>query len=58
MSATDRYVRKVGRPGAEWATKVHEKPSALAAQYPAKTLKQLLNEKPEFEWRLQMFIDS
>ena len=50
--AIDRYVRKIGRPRAEWVSKLYEHVAALAAQSPLKTPVQLLNHKLEFERRL------
>merc|ERR1719161_1063084 len=43
--ATDRYVRRVGRPRHEWATKLHQEALRVASQHPAKMLEDLLLSK-------------
>ena len=55
-AATDRYVRKRGRPRNEWATKLHSEAAALALRHPALPLDQFLTNKLEFERRLNMYI--
>ena len=56
--ATDRYVRRVGRPRSEWATKVFEHAAAIAARNPAKMLDELLKNKFEFEQKLDLYISA
>ena len=43
------YVRRVGRPKNEWASKVWEHARAVAAIAPLKMLEDLLQNKMEFE---------
>ena len=55
-SSTDRYVRRVGRPKNEWATKLHFHASAVASLHPAKPLESLIRNKIEFERRVNVYI--
>ena len=54
--ATARYVRRVGRPRNEWATKLQEEYSKVAALHPAKTIDSLLSDQKDFERRLEIYI--
>ena len=53
---TDRYVRRIGRPRSEWATKVFSEIAAVATQPPAMNVDNFLNNKVEFERRLNLYI--
>ena len=57
-AATDRYVRRVGRPRSEWATKMYSEALRVANQTPAMSLEQLLNNKLEFERRINLYINT
>lgn len=55
-AATDRYVRKRGRPRNEYAIKLYSEVSALVDRPPALILDQVLKNEIEFERRLCMYI--
>jgi len=55
-AATDRYVRKRGRPRNEWATKLYSEVSALASRSPALSSDQFLENEIEFDRILNMYI--
>lgn len=55
-SATDRYVRRVGRPRHERAVKLHEQAVAVAAMILAKMLENVLTSKLKSEYRIKKYI--